>query len=104
MTIIKINATRAIIVNDATYALAKWEKRTRTLPDKSKEVYHDWGEYMWPSSLDSAIDMLAQEFVSNLNITVSMAEFKEKWNEMLNLIYIAINGEKTRILSKGYNG
>jgi len=79
------------MVYDRHFALAKWERKQRT---KTKEFYMGWTEYMWPSSMESCIRWLVQEFVARSNLVVSMKEFKEKWDEYLQLIYKKIDEER----------
>ena len=89
MTTIKITDERAILVKDNTVALAQWQKNI----DKDKNEKWSWAEYRWPSNMERAIELLAQEFVSDMQLTVSMKEFKLYFEGAMNQIKAKINGE-----------
>jgi hypothetical protein len=89
MTIIKITNNRAIVVHDTSFALAKWSQKQ----DKNKKKYYDWTEYCWPSTMERAVDKLAQTLISQLNIEVSLFEFRAKWVEFVEQIKAKLDEE-----------
>lgn len=85
--IIKITEKRAIIINDNSYALAKLSTRK----DKGKERQEYWSEYMWPMTLERAINKLVQEFMSDIDMTVSLKEFNAHFERAVEQIKDTIN-------------
>lgn len=92
MTTIKITDKRAIVVHDNSVALAEWKKSIKGKGDDKVETW-GWSEYRWPSSVGRAVDHLAQEFVSDMQLVVSMREFKMYFEGAINQIKSKINGE-----------
>lgn len=93
MTTIKITENRAILVKDNTVALAKWHiSKVKIKGTYEYEIKQGWVEYRWPANMDRAVATLAQEFVSDMELIVSMKEFKETYQEVINTITAAING------------
>jgi hypothetical protein len=92
MTTIKINESRAIQVDKNSFSLAEYV----LVKDKKKGDYYAWSQYAWPSTMENCINRLAQEMVAGLCVEISMSEFKEKWDEFLELIYKAIDGHKEK--------
>lgn len=94
MTTIKITDERAIIINDNSIALAKWA--TRKTKDKATGKYNVenfWSEYLWPSNIDRAVEHLVQEFVSDMELTMTMKEFKVHYEGFIEHIKSTINGK-----------
>ena len=94
MTTIKITDKRAIIVHGNSTALAEW-KTTKTKIKGTDEYVEKsgWYEYLWPSTMENAVNKLAQEFVSDLNLVLTMQEFKEQYQGFVEQLKEAINGE-----------
>lgn len=86
--IVKITDKRAIVVHDNSYALAKWTKKKNPT---TKEVTYDWAEYMWPSEMDRAVNILAQEMMAEMGVVVDMMKFKAHFAEALEQIKKAIH-------------
>lgn len=86
---IKITKSRAINVHKNFVALAAWVQNTHK--DTKVEKPYIWSEYSWPSSMDRAINLLAQELLSDMDQTVNMTEFKSFFGDALNQIKTKIN-------------
>ena len=85
---IKITDTRAIVVNDTNYALAKWKNKKMSKNGPDNWV---WSEYMWCTTMDNAIRRLAQELLSDMDQTVTMTEFKAYFQDAFEQIKKAID-------------
>lgn len=95
MTTIVITDKRAILVKSDYVALAEWSTWKVKDPDTGEKIDKSgWTEYKWPGTVERCIEALTRELVSDLNLTLTMKEFKEKWNEMLELIYKRIHEGK----------
>lgn len=94
MTIIKVTSVRAIIVEDSHFALARWTKKFRTLPDKTKEEYYDWEQYKWTNSMERAVNLLTQELISQRDTTMTMKQFLEAWGVYVDDIKQTIYGSE----------
>jgi hypothetical protein len=89
MTTIVITKKRAIQVTDDGYILAKWNP---TINKKAEEPV-GWSGYKYPSTIERCVDVLIREFISDLDLTISLQEFRGLYEDMLHQIKAKINGE-----------
>lgn len=93
MTTIKITDDRAILVYDSTFALAVWKTtKVKNAETGEYDTKAAWAEYKWCSSMDRAVDLLAQEIIADMELTVTMKEFKLHFQNAVKLIKDKING------------
>jgi len=81
----------AIQVEESSFNIAKWVVSKNK---KTGKVTEGWVTYLYPHSLDRAIQLVVQKIVSDQNLVISVIDFKDEWDKVLTEIYAIIHGHQ----------